>query len=597
MQIKNIEINNGFLKNINLSFKPGLNVIIGARGSGKTTLLSMLQHALIESQNQSFNKMISSQLDTGEVIIDYELDDDQRIVVDSEGNGRKQGMEEYILSFRQNEIESLADSPQKRLNLLDLRSNIKRNKTDYFNNHEKISKLTCEIFKGNQLVANSQTLEEKLESFKASLTLLKKEEGELLALNLPHVNEEKTRLTNLEEEVIKYDSKIHQNNEKIANINKNIKITNTLSDEIANLLENVPEALEIDINNYCFHLEKLSSDLTELLNIIISDSENAKAASQNCREKIVPIRHKLESFNTGLGSVTSKIQNANRLINETELELQKLRYEVAKNKKLKNEREELFINLGKIESDIYQRRKTVAEQISANISSNIRINVSRAGNNNDFKAFLKDNLQGLYLRQTFIDKIAEKWLPLNLLEVIEESDLSELIEISEIKEDQAAKVLNALNTEENLVRLSEVTLQDSVDFQLVDKSIIKPIEDLSTGQKCSVSLPIITSDSSKILLLDQPEDHLDNAFLVDNFIVSLRERIDNNAQTIIVSHNANIPVLGEATNIIVLESDGKQGSIRMQGAINDSSIIGMIKKLMEGGEQAFKQRAEFYAKH
>ena len=65
------------------------------------------------------------------------------------------------------------------------------------------------------------------------------------------------------------------------------------------------------------------------------------------------------------------------------------------------------------------------------------------------------------------------------------------------------------------------------------------------GQRCTVVLPLLLAEPRESILLDQPEDHLDNAFIVDTLVTAIRER-SRNGQALVATHNANIPVLGGA---------------------------------------------------
>ena len=135
-------------------------------------------------------------------------------------------------------------------------------------------------------------------------------------------------------------------------------------------------------------------------------------------------------------------------------------------------------------------------------------------------------------------------------------------------------------------------LEDDIDMFLLDGSTYKNISILSTGQRCTVILPIILSHSNKVIIVDQPEDHIDNAFITSTLIKSLKNNKNN--QIIFSTHNPNIPVLGEAINIIHLESDGVNGYVKASGSLYDEEIIDSISTVMEGGKAAFAKRAEFY---
>jgi ABC-type cobalamin/Fe3+-siderophores transport system ATPase subunit len=139
-------------------------------------------------------------------------------------------------------------------------------------------------------------------------------------------------------------------------------------------------------------------------------------------------------------------------------------------------------------------------------------------------------------------------------------------------------------------------LDDSVDFALLDGQGYKPTRNLSMGQRCTVVLPLLLAEERDSILLDQPEDHLDNAFIVETLVKAIRERAAN-GQVIVATHNANIPVLGEARQVVVLASDGRRGFISTAGALDDDDSVTAITTLMEGGRKAFETRAAFYHAH
>jgi hypothetical protein len=97
-------------------------------------------------------------------------------------------------------------------------------------------------------------------------------------------------------------------------------------------------------------------------------------------------------------------------------------------------------------------------------------------------------------------------------------------------------------------------------------------------------------------VIDQPEDHIDNAFITDTVIKALQD-IKLRGQIILSTHNANIPVLGGADLVIELGSDGRNGYVQVCKPLDDVEAVGAITEVMEGGRQAFRDRAEFYDTH
>ena len=96
--------------------------------------------------------------------------------------------------------------------------------------------------------------------------------------------------------------------------------------------------------------------------------------------------------------------------------------------------------------------------------------------------------------------------------------------------------------------------------------------------------------------MDQPEDHIDNAFIVDTLIASVRRRSDS-GQIIFSTHNANIPVLGDANHVIQLGSDGRRGFPVLAAPLDDRRVVKAITSVMEGGAEAFQRRVRFYSQH
>lgn len=132
-----------------------------------------------------------------------------------------------------------------------------------------------------------------------------------------------------------------------------------------------------------------------------------------------------------------------------------------------------------------------------------------------------------------------------------------------------------------------------VSYKTLSNPSYRSIAYASAGQKTSSILSYILSFGKVPLILDQPEDDLDN-HLIYNLIVDRLLHSKSNRQIIIVTHNANIPVNGDAELINVMNSETKNIQVIDIGSIDDKSIIYEICGIMEGGEDAFKTRSKRY---
>ena len=117
---------------------------------------------------------------------------------------------------------------------------------------------------------------------------------------------------------------------------------------------------------------------------------------------------------------------------------------------------------------------------------------------------------------------------------------------------------------------------------------------LSLGQQQSVLLAVMLSaDNNTPLIIDQPEDNLDSEFIYQSVIPVLR-RAKERRQVIVVTHNANIAVLGDAEQIVVLRASNEKGVIVSRGSIDDPSTREAACALLEGSREAFQRRARIY---
>lgn len=129
----------------------------------------------------------------------------------------------------------------------------------------------------------------------------------------------------------------------------------------------------------------------------------------------------------------------------------------------------------------------------------------------------------------------------------------------------------------------------NIQYSLKDHEGFKPLDQGSPGQKTAALLAFILSYGTEPLILDQPEDDLDNLIIYDLIVAQLRS-IKQRRQVIIVTHNANIVVNGDSENVLVLEIKGGQTQISEHGALQSKRIRAAICDIMEGGKIAFEQR-------
>ena len=103
-------------------------------------------------------------------------------------------------------------------------------------------------------------------------------------------------------------------------------------------------------------------------------------------------------------------------------------------------------------------------------------------------------------------------------------------------------------------------------------------------------LPIVTLTSRAPLVIDQPEDNLDNR-LVSRALFKILAKLKETRQIVLATHNPNILVSGDAEQVVLLNSEGE---VEESGCIDRPEIIKAVISLMEGGEAAFAMRERKY---
>jgi len=121
----------------------------------------------------------------------------------------------------------------------------------------------------------------------------------------------------------------------------------------------------------------------------------------------------------------------------------------------------------------------------------------------------------------------------------------------------------------------------------------KPIEQGSIGQKSTAILALLLSAGDQPLIIDQPEDDLDNQYIYDVVVDLLRKR-KFSRQIVMATHNANIPVNGDAELIVALEVKNQLGEMLTSGSIDRSDVKDAVTAIMEGSAEAFRLRRERY---
>lgn len=620
--IKSIEIKNStFFEDFKIHFSEKMNCIMGGRGTGKSSILYFLKSALtLNSQEGKINEILKNNLGIGQIAIEIESNDGTLFKIVKSFNEEPQPYklpdQEYISIFRifdeiecdfyeTNQIEEIGRSAENRLLLIDKKIKI------------KLHELLKQIEKSQiDLDANSQDI--KTSNFRINQIKDSIIQYENIELDIKeHITNEPI---NIEPEEKKAFENADLNEKKRTDERRFFTKAKTLYNDLENqtylisndLKENFASAI-LNKNNFSNEsemnscIQKLSSnndtifikikEINDLLN------NNSQILNSNFREifkihetqqaEFVSLKQKFEKnrdFFSKYNILTNRLKDKETLIQEiTEKEFKKQR--------LVNERKYLVEKFNNIKNDIFSLRLATIQDINNVLNGDIKITLKFSGINDEFESRLRDGLRGSGLRYNdLVKKIVEAFKPDQFAKVIQEKDVDSLKIIAGIDEVRSSSLINALYDTEDIYKIESTYCSDLPDFKLridgdSDRSSYKNSDELSMGQRCTTVLPIIFAVSENPLIIDQPEDNLDNKYISEKIHQIITEQKENR-QLIFITHNPNIPVLSNSEYNLFLNYENKKSKRLIEGNVDE--VKEEILKILEGGENAFKVRKEKY---
>jgi hypothetical protein len=281
--------------------------------------------------------------------------------------------------------------------------------------------------------------------------------------------------------------------------------------------------------------------------------------------------------------------------------------------------------LRKEHSDLLRRRWAARDQVAAlRTAFAIRASGALKGTLSDLSVTVKFDVSSLSSDAERLIIDAMGWRTLQQLKaaaVIRQLTLPTLLDC--VKRKSAAAIMALRNANEEpifaqneaeilLERLSDPDLLAQLEsvaiYDLPKLTVTKRIDSsggapryvprdfkrLSLGQQQSVLLALmLTSESKAPLIVDQPEDNLDSEFIYKTLVPVIRAAKERR-QVIVVTHNANIAVLGDAEQIVVLKATNDKAMIATRGSIDQPTTRDAACAILEGSREAFERRARIY---
>ncbi len=220
-----------------------------------------------------------------------------------------------------------------------------------------------------------------------------------------------------------------------------------------------------------------------------------------------------------------------------------------------------------------------------------------AGITTKYEEFLREKMHGTYLQDNLIQSICSRTTPSDLADWVLARDHQRIATGAGISQDWARTIVDKLCYWNILFELEALSKPPKPIITVRTRSTPPkdiPVLQLSDGQRHTILLTIaMLADSNHPLIIDQPEDDLDNAFISSSVVTTLRA-IKERRQVIIVTHNANIAVLGDAELLLPMHRENDCGKAKDRGSIDTEATLICVQNILEGGPDAFLRRKAIY---
>jgi len=618
-RIRSVSVIGGFLDGVKLEFADGLNCIIGGRGTGKTTILEFIRFAFDAlpsrdtdpDERRRIDGLVEQNLGGGRVQVAFQTRNgltyivsrswaEDPVVLTAEGQPTqltlKSGGVFRADIYSQNEVERIADLTTSQLSLIDkfhadavaeIEGQLRELERELNNNTGLSLGLEAQHLKLREEIATLPEVEEQLKAFEGS-------GGEdANVVNEAHAHKalrdrERYAMDALEDDLWEFHEQLQSHDDWLTR-----RVRAHLAEDFLRgpngeiISESVKQLVSLDA----------------ALNLLLRQAGDQLAQA---RQHVDALRTRLRTAHDQQELAFRALIEQHAIVMEQATEraqLQRLRNELLAKKRSLEElslrladaqahRISLMEKLSELRDERFSIRLAVVERINAAVSPMIRVSLEQFGELGKYYGLLVGALKGAGIQHNVVAaKIANSVPPSDLSIAVKTGDAQSLVEHAGINGIQAAKAIDALNDHKTLLDLEVVEMNDKPKVELLDGDTYKDSLTLSTGQKCTSILPILLLDSDRPLLVDQPEDNLDNGFIYKTVVSRLRQ-VKAERQLIFVTHNPNIPVLGEASKVFVCKSSGSDAWIEEEGSVDDCREH--IVNLLEGGEEAFRLRQQKY---
>ncbi len=309
--------------------------------------------------------------------------------------------------------------------------------------------------------------------------------------------------------------------------------------------------------------------------------------------------------------VTPALAEVNRLAEQeakASTAIQRADKDTGRLAELRKARKQLLAEYRQAQSRRYYLRAEASKKLTAALNASlkefkVKITYSEGARVDSYEKWIRGVLGQRAFKADRMTRFCRVIHPIDLADALRRKAVGVLQAVKDgdsayfSKESDASEFISLFEAAD-LHELEEIAMSDLPQITLTtligDKLRVVPFDNLSHGQKASVLLgALLFADDSTPLIIDQPEDHLDSAFIFETVVQNLR-RVKEQRQVILATHNANIAVLGDAELIVPLAGYQGRGVVVDAGSVDNDVTSKRACKVLEGGAGAYARRGEMY---
>jgi PHP family Zn ribbon phosphoesterase len=609
----------GLLDGQSLRFNESLNVLIGGRGAGKSTLIESLRYAFelppkgddarrthesmvktVLGQGTAVSVLVRSPLPAPQYYLIERIYGSRARVYDQNGDLLQNMSPHSVVGslevYGQHEISELTRFPEKLAQLL------RRFTEPATDTAAAKSHLKEQLERSRNAIATERTEIGRIEEALATLPALKERLKRFIAAGLDAKLKDKTlidkeaRFFEQAEEMIEEAGELV--NQVLAEGTSEGPLVGEEAEELPNAsivvkLDAMQSKLLLKISGAGHNMEAAVTEATSAVRKIKAQWTPKQKAAELVYQQTL---RELKAEGHDAGKFVAYKNQVERL-KPKEVELKTRNKTLAQ---LQKTRRELLAKWDAAKAEDYRELQKAGRKVSKRLKDRVRVNVRPSTSLEQLETVIRKHCSGNISQA--LERLRNKEdLSLTDFGLTITGGALSLVKKYGFSQAAAERIAQcgtalALEVEECEVP-SEAVLELNVGNETTQTW--KELDQLSTGQKATAVLLLLLLESDAPLVVDQPEDDLDNRFIAECVVPTMREE-KRKRQFIFSTHNANIPVLGDAEQIVgltpVVEGGIEHATIPegLCGSIDTPAVKELVKELLEGGQEAFEFRKQKY---